>query len=131
MPSDHETVVSRSVVTGDSFEMASALLIESMPRNTYVIITLCMYVKICDVSDTLILRLLSYIFSGNPNSSIMNMRARTNNTNRIAPRLWNCGMAACLIMVNIVRSIRAGNGIPPRFRRGEAPGPTKKSKDPK
>ncbi|KAG2193488.1 hypothetical protein INT47_005013 [Mucor saturninus] len=50
-----------------------------------------------------------------------NCRAMTNNTNRIVPRLWNRDMAACLNMVDIVRSLRAGNGIPPRFRRGEAP----------
>ncbi|KAI7896240.1 uncharacterized protein EV154DRAFT_435263 [Mucor mucedo] len=47
--------------------------------------------------------------------------AMTNNTNRIVPRLWNCVMAACLSMVDIVRSLRAGNGIPPIFRRGEVP----------
>ncbi|KAI7890281.1 uncharacterized protein EV154DRAFT_255842 [Mucor mucedo] len=50
-----------------------------------------------------------------------NCRAMTNNTNRIVPRLWNRDMAACLNMVDIVRSLRAGNGIPPRFRRGEVP----------
>ncbi|KAI7896401.1 uncharacterized protein EV154DRAFT_547402 [Mucor mucedo] len=49
------------------------------------------------------------------------LRAMTNNTNRIVPRLWNRDMAACLNMVDIVRSLRAGNGIPPRFRRGEVP----------
>ncbi|KAG2204838.1 hypothetical protein INT47_004113, partial [Mucor saturninus] len=40
---------------------------------------------------------------------------------RVVPRLWNRDMAACLNMVDIVRSLRAGNGIPPRFRRGEVP----------
>ncbi|KAG2206531.1 hypothetical protein INT47_008548 [Mucor saturninus] len=50
-----------------------------------------------------------------------NCRAMTNNTNRIVPRLWNCNMAACLNRVDIVRSHRAGNVIPPRFRRGEFP----------
>ncbi|KAG2196872.1 hypothetical protein INT47_011392 [Mucor saturninus] len=33
---------------------------------------------------------------------------------RIVPRLWNCDMTACLNMVDIVRSFRAGNGIPPQ-----------------
>ncbi|KAI7895785.1 uncharacterized protein EV154DRAFT_393455, partial [Mucor mucedo] len=32
-----------------------------------------------------------------------NRRAMTNNTNRIIPRLWNCDIAACLNIVNIVR----------------------------
>ncbi|KAI7887679.1 uncharacterized protein EV154DRAFT_567279 [Mucor mucedo] len=32
-----------------------------------------------------------------------------------------CDMAACLNMIEIDRSLRAGNDIPPRFRRGEAP----------
>ncbi|KAI7875277.1 uncharacterized protein EV154DRAFT_386699, partial [Mucor mucedo] len=35
----------------------------------------------------------------------------TNSTNRIVPRLWNCDMVACLNMVDIVHSLRAGNGI--------------------
>ncbi|KAG2204839.1 hypothetical protein INT47_004114, partial [Mucor saturninus] len=39
----------------------------------------------------------------------------------IIPRLCNCDMATCLNMVDIVHSLRAGNGIPPRFRCGEAP----------
>ncbi|KAI7893165.1 uncharacterized protein EV154DRAFT_417386, partial [Mucor mucedo] len=50
-----------------------------------------------------------------------NCRTMTNNTNRIVPRLLNRDMAACLNMVDIVRSLRAGNGIPPRFRCGEVP----------
>ncbi|KAG2200196.1 hypothetical protein INT47_009834, partial [Mucor saturninus] len=49
------------------------------------------------------------------------LRVMTNNTNRIVPRLLNRDMAACLNMVDIVRPLRAGNGIPPRFRRGEVP----------
>ncbi|KAG2211731.1 hypothetical protein INT47_008828, partial [Mucor saturninus] len=50
-----------------------------------------------------------------------NCRTTTNNTNRIVPRLWNRDMAACLNMVDIVRSLPNGNDIPPRFRRGEDP----------
>ncbi|KAG2211953.1 hypothetical protein INT47_004640 [Mucor saturninus] len=42
--------------------------------------------------------------------------AMTNNTNRIVPRLWNRDMAACLNMVDIVRSLGAGNGLPPKFQ---------------
>ncbi|KAG2206823.1 hypothetical protein INT47_007579 [Mucor saturninus] len=50
----------------------------------------------------------------------------------IVPRLWNCDMAACLNMVDIVRSLRAGNGIPARFSTWKGfSGPTEKSKDPK
>ncbi|KAI7891611.1 uncharacterized protein EV154DRAFT_420111, partial [Mucor mucedo] len=44
-----------------------------------------------------------------------NCRAMNNNTNRIVPRLWNRDMAAYLNMVDIARSLRAGNGLPPRF----------------
>lgn len=43
------------------------------------------------------------------------------NTQRLVTRLWDRDMAACLNMLHIVRSLRAQNGIPPRFRRGEAP----------
>ncbi|KAG2211255.1 hypothetical protein INT47_006375 [Mucor saturninus] len=50
---------------------------------------------------------------------------------RIVPRLWNRDMAACLNMVDIVRSLRAGNGIPPRFRRGEAPQNQREEQEPK
>ncbi|KAI7895167.1 uncharacterized protein EV154DRAFT_542092 [Mucor mucedo] len=46
--------------------------------------------------------------------------AMTHNIYRIVPRLCDSDMIACLNMVNIVRSIRTENGIPPRFRRGEA-----------
>ncbi|KAI7862832.1 uncharacterized protein EV154DRAFT_588095 [Mucor mucedo] len=50
------------------------------------------------------------------------LRAMTRDTNRILPRLWNRNMDDWLTMVDIVRSVRAGNDIPPplRFRRGEA-----------
>ncbi|KAI7867768.1 uncharacterized protein EV154DRAFT_432323, partial [Mucor mucedo] len=46
-----------------------------------------------------------------------NCRSMTNNTNRIVFRLWNRDIAVYLNMVDIVRSLRAVNGIPPRFRR--------------
>ncbi|KAI7889397.1 uncharacterized protein EV154DRAFT_483127 [Mucor mucedo] len=49
------------------------------------------------------------------------LAAMTNNTNGIVPRIWNCDMAACLNIVDIVRTLRAENGILPRFRRGEVP----------
>ncbi|KAI7897399.1 uncharacterized protein EV154DRAFT_475713 [Mucor mucedo] len=42
-----------------------------------------------------------------------NCRTMTNNTNNIVPRLWNHDMTTFLNMFNIVRSLRAGNGIPP------------------
>ncbi|KAI7881243.1 uncharacterized protein EV154DRAFT_568365 [Mucor mucedo] len=50
----------------------------------------------------------------------------------IVHRLWNCDMAACWNMVDIVRSPRVGNVIPPQIstRRG-SPRPTEKCKDPK
>ncbi|KAG2200663.1 hypothetical protein INT47_005819 [Mucor saturninus] len=49
----------------------------------------------------------------------------------IVPRLWNCDMTACWNMVDIVHSLRVGNGIPPKIstRRG-SPGPTENCKDP-
>ncbi|KAG2209163.1 hypothetical protein INT47_005455 [Mucor saturninus] len=102
-------------IRGLKFQQVSA----TQPVNVEILKRFGWSVTSALIDEEQILVLLDMVSKGIYTNQ--NCRAMTDSTNRIVPRLWNCDTIACLNMVDIVRALLSGNGIFPRFRRGEVP----------